>query len=145
MLQRAPEGGMEVVMVKRVAATDLTEPGSQSTPALDRVSAPDPVFLATAVEIVLRAGEIQMSRRESGIQHQQEGHDRSGHGGRSRVRADVPGRARRPLSRSRHPGGGIEQRTAAGALGALPLGLRSARRDDQLRARPAGILRVARA
>jgi myo-inositol-1(or 4)-monophosphatase len=31
------------------------------------VSAPDPVFLATAVEIVLRAGEIQMSRRESGF------------------------------------------------------------------------------
>ena len=31
------------------------------------MSAPDPVFLATAVEIVLRAGEIQMSRRESGF------------------------------------------------------------------------------
>jgi myo-inositol-1(or 4)-monophosphatase len=31
------------------------------------VSAPDPVYLATAVEIVLRAGEIQMSRRESGF------------------------------------------------------------------------------
>jgi len=31
------------------------------------VSAPDPVFLATAVEIVLRAGEIQLSRRESGF------------------------------------------------------------------------------
>ncbi len=30
VLQRAPEGGMEVVMVKRVAATDLTEPGSES-------------------------------------------------------------------------------------------------------------------
>ena len=29
--------------------------------------APDPVFLATAVEIVLRAGEIQMSRRKSGF------------------------------------------------------------------------------
>ena len=30
--------------------------------------APDPVFLATAVEIVLRAGEIQMAGRESGFQ-----------------------------------------------------------------------------
>jgi len=30
VVQRAPEGGMEVVMVKRVAATDLTEPGSES-------------------------------------------------------------------------------------------------------------------
>lgn len=31
------------------------------------MTVPDPVFLATAVEIVLRAGEIQMSRRESGF------------------------------------------------------------------------------
>jgi len=31
------------------------------------VPPPDPVFLATAVEIVLRAGDIQMSRRESGF------------------------------------------------------------------------------
>ncbi len=31
------------------------------------MTTPDPVFLATAVEIVLRAGEIQMSRRESGF------------------------------------------------------------------------------
>jgi myo-inositol-1(or 4)-monophosphatase len=31
------------------------------------VTTPDPVFLATAVEIVLRSGEIQMSRRESGF------------------------------------------------------------------------------
>ncbi|HZM94541.1 MAG TPA: inositol monophosphatase family protein [Vicinamibacterales bacterium] len=31
------------------------------------MSTPDPVFLATAVEIVLRSGEIQMSRRESGF------------------------------------------------------------------------------
>jgi myo-inositol-1(or 4)-monophosphatase len=31
------------------------------------VATPDPVFLATAVEIVLRSGEIQISRRESGF------------------------------------------------------------------------------
>jgi len=31
------------------------------------VTAPDPVYLATAVEIVLRAGEIQMTGRESGF------------------------------------------------------------------------------
>jgi len=31
------------------------------------VSSPDPVFLATATEIVLRAGEIQLARRESGF------------------------------------------------------------------------------
>lgn len=34
---------------------------------------PDPVYLATAVEIVLRAGEIQMSRRESGFQIDKKG------------------------------------------------------------------------
>lgn len=31
------------------------------------MSPPDPVFLATATEIVLRAGEIQLSRRETGF------------------------------------------------------------------------------
>jgi hypothetical protein len=31
------------------------------------VSPPDPVFLATAVEIVLKAGDIQLARRESGF------------------------------------------------------------------------------
>ncbi len=34
---------------------------------------PDPVFLATAVEIVLRAGDIQMSRRESGFRIDKKG------------------------------------------------------------------------
>ena len=37
------------------------------------MSAPDPVFLATAVEIVLRAGEIQMSRRETGFRIDKKG------------------------------------------------------------------------
>ena len=37
------------------------------------MSSPDPVFLATAVEIVLRAGEIQMSRRESGFRVNKKG------------------------------------------------------------------------
>ena len=34
---------------------------------------PDPVFLATATEIVLRAGDIQMSRRESGFRIDKKG------------------------------------------------------------------------
>ena len=34
---------------------------------------PDPVFLATATEIVLRAGEIQMARRESGFRIDKKG------------------------------------------------------------------------
>ena len=37
------------------------------------MSGPDPVFLATAVEIVLRAGDIQMSRRESGFRVDKKG------------------------------------------------------------------------
>jgi myo-inositol-1(or 4)-monophosphatase len=37
------------------------------------VSRPDPVFLATAAEIVLRAGNIQMSRRESGFRVDKKG------------------------------------------------------------------------
>ena len=68
VLRRAPEGGMEVVMVKRVAAGDHA--GFAVASAL---TPPDPVFLATAVEIVLRAGEIQMSRRESGFQIDKKG------------------------------------------------------------------------
>ena len=35
---------------------------------IDAAAGPDPVYLATAVEIVLRAGEIQMAGRESGFQ-----------------------------------------------------------------------------
>jgi myo-inositol-1(or 4)-monophosphatase len=37
------------------------------------VTAPDPVFLATAVEIVLRAGDIQMARRQSGFHVEKKG------------------------------------------------------------------------
>jgi len=37
------------------------------------VTAPDPVFLATATEIVLRAGDIQMARRESGFRVDKKG------------------------------------------------------------------------
>jgi myo-inositol-1(or 4)-monophosphatase len=37
------------------------------------VSRPDPVFLATAAEIVLRAGHIQMARRESGFRVDKKG------------------------------------------------------------------------
>jgi myo-inositol-1(or 4)-monophosphatase len=37
------------------------------------VTGPDPAFLATAVEIVLRAGEIQLSRRESGFHVEKKG------------------------------------------------------------------------
>jgi myo-inositol-1(or 4)-monophosphatase len=37
------------------------------------VTAPDPIFLATATEIVLRAGDIQMARRESGFRIDKKG------------------------------------------------------------------------
>ncbi len=37
------------------------------------MSRPDPIFLATAAEIVLRAGDIQMARRESGFRVDKKG------------------------------------------------------------------------
>jgi myo-inositol-1(or 4)-monophosphatase len=37
------------------------------------VTGPDPTFLATAVEIVLRAGDIQLARRESGFHVEKKG------------------------------------------------------------------------
>ena len=37
------------------------------------MSRPDPVFLATAAEIVLRAGHIQMARRKSGFRVDKKG------------------------------------------------------------------------
>jgi myo-inositol-1(or 4)-monophosphatase len=37
------------------------------------VTVPDPIFLTTATEIVLRAGEIQMARRESGFRVDKKG------------------------------------------------------------------------
>ena len=37
------------------------------------MSAPDPIYLATATEIVLRAGEIQLARRESGFKVDKKG------------------------------------------------------------------------
>ena len=37
------------------------------------MSRPDPVFLATAAEIVLRAGQIQMARRVSGFRVDKKG------------------------------------------------------------------------
>lgn len=37
------------------------------------MTSPDPVFLATATEIVLRAGDIQMARRESGFRVNKKG------------------------------------------------------------------------
>ncbi len=73
------------------------------------------VFLATATEIVLRAGEIQLARRGVRLPHRQEGRHRSRHRGRSRVRADVPRGDRRALSRSRRPGRGAERRPGEAA------------------------------
>jgi fructose-1,6-bisphosphatase/inositol monophosphatase family enzyme len=37
------------------------------------VTPPDPLFLATAVEIVLRAGDIQLSRQQSGFRIDKKG------------------------------------------------------------------------
>ena len=101
-LQRAPEGGMEVRMVKRAAVRQkpdlhsrdaLTEPRSQTphcpSPAMSIPGiAPIPsLFLTTAIEAVVRAGDMQMARFGGDFADRQEGHDRSGHRGRPRRRA----------------------------------------------------------
>ena len=53
-LQRAPEGGMEIRMVK-------TRPAGRRFGT--RLSAaPDPLFLTTAIEAVVRAGDLQMAQ-----------------------------------------------------------------------------------
>ena len=56
--RRAEQGGMEVRMVKRVPQSDAL---------------PDPLYLATAVEIVLRAGDIQRAGQESGFRVDKKG------------------------------------------------------------------------
>ena len=73
----------------------------------------------------------------------QEGHDRSRHRGRPRGRAHVPRAHRGALSRSSDPGRGDGRR--GGRARRAVLGVRSDRRHDELRARPADLLRVARA
>ena len=94
-LSRLPEGGMEVRMVKRLAAGLLT--------ARQRLMAHDPRFLATAIDIVLRAGEIQLAHFQRDVTDRQEGRDRPRDRGRPRSRADVPARARRAVPVARDP------------------------------------------
>ena len=105
-LRRVPEGGMEVRMVKRLAA------GRR-----DRlVTPPDPRYLATAIEVVTRAGAIQRARFGTGVRVDKKGDHRPGHRGRRRGRAHVPGAARAALPRSRHPRRGARrQRRRAAA------------------------------
>jgi hypothetical protein len=59
---------MEVVMVKRARRGAGSAERRVDRFALAQIRAPpDPVFLATAVEIVLQAGAIQLARRASGF------------------------------------------------------------------------------
>ena len=109
-----------------------------------RASPPDPVFLATAVEIVLQRRRHPAGAARVRISRRQERHHRPRHRGRSRVRADVSRGHRRAFSRSRHARRGAEQRTPRQPSSLrVPLGVRPARRHDQLRARPADLLLVA--
>ena len=103
-LRRVPEGGMEVRMVKRLAPADA-----------DRVvTPPDPRYLATAIEIVTRAGAIQRpasgpasaSTRRATIDLVTEVD--------LEVEQHVPGAARRALPRPRHPRRGARRRGARG-------------------------------
>ena len=82
-------------MVKRVqpSGAGRSELAAASMP-------PDPLFLTTAIEAVVRAGDLQMAHFGRDFRDRQEGHDRSRHRGRPRRRADVPRADRRALSRS---------------------------------------------
>ena len=87
-------------------------------------------------------------RRDSDELHRQrirgvaQGHDRPRHGGRRRGRDDVPQDDRGAVSRPHDPGGGIRRGCGHARRVAL-LGVRSDRRHQQLRARPADFLLVA--
>ena len=75
-------------------------------PTARLVTPPDPRYLATAIEVVTRAGAIQRARFGSDVRGRQEGHHRSGDRGRRRGRARVPRADRCAFSRPRHPGRG---------------------------------------
>ncbi len=109
----------------------------------ERVNRPDPVFLATAVEIVLRAGEIQMARRESGFRIDKKG--------AIDLVTEVDlecERMCRAVIAERFPDHDVLAEELSSGPTERPalvasLGVRSARRDDELRARPADLLLVA--
>ena len=106
-------------------------------------SQPDPLFLATAVEAVLRAGELQMDkfgRRSASTRRATSTWSRRSTSRSSRCSARSSPSAS-PSTRSRR---GAERRRS-GARRLARVGVRSDRRHDQLRARPADLLRVARA
>ena len=127
--QRAAQGGMEVRMVKRV-------------PSIHAL--PDPLYLATAVEIVLRAGDIQRAGQESGFRVDKKGSIDLV------TEVDLAcERMCREMLAERFPDHDILAEELGGsptgrAAFAIPLGVRSARRHHELRARPADLLLVAR-
>ena len=131
VLQRAQEGGMEVVMVKRGAASAGVIAGScfsRDSYRNCQTGRGDPA----------RATRVWLSRFE-------ESRERSRHRGGSRVRAHVPRGDCGTFSGTRHPGGGARCLHIAGPWLAVALGVRSPRRHHELCPRPADLLRVARA
>ena len=66
-----------------------------------------PVYLATAIEAVIRAGEIQLAALRHRHARRQEGRDRPRHRDRPADRARVPRDDRRALSRSRRARRGV--------------------------------------
>jgi fructose-1,6-bisphosphatase/inositol monophosphatase family enzyme len=77
VLQRAAGGGMEVRMTRswRLVADPIP-----------------PVFLATAIESVIRAGEVQMAHFGGDVRVDKKGRDRPRHGNRSPVERDFRAR-----------------------------------------------------
>ena len=135
-LQRAPQGGMEVRMVKRVSPP--APPTTLSTP---RPMPHNPLFLTTAVEAVVRAGDMMMARVGGDIRVDKKGAIDLVTEVDVAIERDVPRADRRAVPRSRRARRRVgRQRDRAGRP---VLGLRSDRRHDELRARPADLLLVA--
>ena len=132
VLQRAPEGGMELRMVKRL-----------NTSERNAALLPDPVFLATAVEIVLRAGAIQLERREPVFASPRRARSISSR--KSISNANV---CAARSSRSGSPNMTSWRKNWGWFVGVQPavaVGLRPTRWHHELRPRPSDLLRVARA
>ena len=137
VLQRAPEGGMEMVMVKRVP------PHAEDGVAVP-LSAPDPRFLATAVEIVLEAGDRSSAAGAiSGFRVEKKGTIDLV----TEVDLECERLCRRVVA-ERFPDHDVLGEELGGSAGAsrvrLPLGIRPARRHHELRPRVAHLLLVAR-
>ena len=136
-LRRAPEGGMEVRMVKKLPAASRRCPAASTSVHLDLHAEPRPSRHRHRGRV--RAGEMQMARFGADSASTRRAH-RSRDGGRPGRRAHVPRADRRAVSRSRRARRRVRrQRDRASRRGTCWV-FDPDRRHDQLRARPADLL-----